>query len=393
MASRRVRKTYLCIRVLRAVLRAVPSLLPKVRRLIFGEAIVCVFGGHGGEAFDDNSRALALYYAQAPKAKVYWISKSGQIASVNKHPNIKQLKRHSFRAEFIYNLCNLAFYSHGLSDLSTRKHTQLTWRILVHLGHGVEGFKKSVRFKVGVDDIAFDYTISGSCWQTGWQKTRFGIASSKIIPSGLPRFDRLIKNRKKQRTSTEVHEVLYMPTWRDWLSGRPTLQSVENHIEGIASVVETMPETDSSGRKFKITLVVHKNSREILGDLHERISNAPKVSSKVEICLSHEVNLANIIEGHSSLITDYSSVFWDFILLGKPAARFPFDEAIYDWITGAYQEAIDCTGDVTFQTPQKVWDYLSKPQHASQHDLAEKLMGYSQGHSCKYLKDFLSKKI
>ena len=184
-----------------------------------------------------------------------------------------------------------------------------------------------------------------------------------------------------------------MPTWRDWLSRRPTLQSIENHIEGIASVIEAMPETDSSGRKFKITLVVHKNSREILGDLHERISNAPKVSSKVEICLSHEVNLANIIEGYSSLITDYSSVFWDFILLGKPAARFPFDEAIYDWFTGAYEEATDSTKDVTFRTPQKVWDYISSPQHTSQHDLAEKWMEYSQGYSCKYIKDFLSKKI
>ncbi|MDO6457010.1 CDP-glycerol glycerophosphotransferase family protein [Celeribacter halophilus] len=383
----------MCIRLLRAVLRAVPSLLPKVRRLVFGKAIVCVFGGHGGEAFDDNSQALALYYAQDPKTRVYWISKSGKVFDANKHPKIKQLKRNSFRAEFTYNLCNLAFYSHGLSDLTTRKHTQLTWRVLVLLGHGVEGFKKGARFKVGVDDIAFDYTISCSHWQTGVKKTRFGLDSSKCIQSGLPKHDRLIQGKRNQRTSAEIHEVLYMPTWRDWLSRRPTLQSVEKHIEGIASVVEAMPETDSSGRKFKITLVVHKNSREILGDLRDRISNAPKVSSKVEICLSHEVNLANIIEGHSSLITDYSSVFWDFILLGKPAVRFPFDETIYDWITGAYKEATDCTKDVTFRTPQKVWDYISNPQHTSQHDLAEKWMEYSQGYSCKYIKDFLSKKI
>ena len=161
---------------------------------------------------------------------------------------------------------------------------------------------------------AWDYLISPSEFATKCFASAFGFpikgGKGKVLEVGYPRNDRLnasaeeraaVRNRVRKQLgvkSAQTQLVLYAPTWRDTnRNAVGTLQTV-NHIDAATKLPKGF---QLMYRGHSMTLAAH-NSKTANGAID--VTDYPDIT---ELYLAADV-----------LITDYSSVMFDFAVTGKP---------------------------------------------------------------------------
>tara|TARA_B100000767_G_scaffold272615_1_gene300713 strand:+ start:668 stop:1822 length:1155 start_codon:yes stop_codon:yes gene_type:complete len=146
-------------------------------------------------------------------------------------------------------------------------------------------------------------------------KSAFLLKQKSIIRASYPRNKALSmtdKLRSKVRRSLDVKEdeklILYLPTHRN---------------EGVASkLYEEVLKLNRYNslfleNKIKFLIKPHfyeMNNFRLFKDL-----------SSIKVLLDNTIDLYELLASSDSLVTDYSSVFFDFELLGKPICIYPFD--------------------------------------------------------------------
>ena len=109
-----------------------------------GASYRCV-GGHGGNGFDDNSRAMALHLLKDPGYRVFWVGATNGTLNAARKAGLTPLQRATCLSDAIVTAAHEVYYSHAVTDLTTCRFATLPWRIVVYLGHGVWGFKRIER--------------------------------------------------------------------------------------------------------------------------------------------------------------------------------------------------------------------------------------------------------
>jgi CDP-glycerol glycerophosphotransferase len=151
-------------------------------------------------------------------------------------------------------------------------------------------------------------------------KGAFGY-TGELLSCGYPRNDVLFDDRKmtdmRQRFRASVgiakHEpvVLYAPTWRDnALSGLGANGFEQLDVERALSAI---------GKDAKLLLRGHSNTEAFVRN----------VASKCLLDVSGISDLAMLFAASDLLITDYSSIFFDYQLTGKPIIGFATDIETY----------------------------------------------------------------
>jgi CDP-glycerol glycerophosphotransferase len=186
---------------------------------------------------------------------------------------------------------------------------------LKRLVRDIEAGKVSVQYlsTMRKESASWDYLISPSAYATKCFETAFGFpikgGSGKLLEVGYPRNDRLSaaadsrveirdRVRKQLDVKPQTQLVLYAPTWRDTnRNAVGTLQTV-NHIDAETKLPKGF---QLIYRGHSMTLDAH-NSKTANGAID--VTNYPDIT---ELYLAADV-----------LITDYSSVMFDFAVTGKP---------------------------------------------------------------------------
>lgn len=141
----------------------------------------------------------------------------------------------------------------------------------------------------------------------------YGLSEDKVLLTGFPRFDYLKNNPEKI--------VYFLPTWRKVLYDSqhdPTIFCESQYYKFFLELVSNN-ELSKVLRKngFKLVIVPHELSKEVFASL--QIDN-PLISIETSgVCYS------DIFKTGSALITDYSSVAFDFAYLHKPVVYCQFD--------------------------------------------------------------------
>ena len=178
-------------------------------------------------------------------------------------------------------------------------------------------------------DVArWDYLVSPNAVSTPRLRDAFGF-SGEMLEVGYPRNDVLSspgRDRVRARVraalglADDVTAVLYAPTWRDdefYLPGAPPA--------AMALDVATFVADLGPGHALLSRLHPKMSDRSLLPDL----SDVTDVSTYPD---AHELYLAADV-----MITDYSSVMFDFAVTGKPLLFYTYDlEAYRDSIRGFY---------------------------------------------------------
>ena len=213
---------------------------------------------------------------------------------------------------------------------------------------------------------AWDYLVSPSSFTTKVFGSAFGFpgakSSGRILEVGYPRNDKLSKPsaevrdavRKKlgiKNAKTQV--VLYAPTWRDTAVTALGNMKTVNHIDAETKLPKGF---QLMYRGHSMTLDAH-NSKTANGAID--VTNYPDIA---ELFLAADV-----------LITDYSSVMFDFAVTGKPIIFLTPDIEKYVADRGFYFDFIgEAPGPICHSTAEVIGALENINEVAKQYSKAYK---------------------
>ncbi len=158
-------------------------------------------------------------------------------------------------------------------------------------------------------------------------KKRAGFTKKQVVVTGLPRYDSLLEENK--RTPNE-RLILIFPTWRDNLKGVTDELFMESiYFKSYSELLDDnhfkllLEETG-----YKVELYLHTEMKQY-NHLFEKLA-----SENIKVCASN--NIRSLIVKSSILITDYSSIAWEFAILGKEVIFYHFDKEDYESQRSSY---------------------------------------------------------
>lgn len=291
-------------------------------KLIKKEKIILI-GGNLGEKFDDNSKYMYLFLKGEKDYKVFWCQQN----KIRLDSSIENfLVIGSVKSYIIYFISDIVYFTHSIStDICPIAYRFKFFQpFKVYLSHGVEGLKKRMDTKLEYADFypctnTYEYNLKNSCW---------GINKEKLAITGIARYDGLPIIRHS--SDTDIKKILYMPTWREWYYG------LSNDDFKETDFFKTLKEINENKR---LNHYLNQNEIRFVIRLHpffEKYSGCLKIFKKNKNFLISNENVGKLLISTDLLITDYSSVCWDFLYIGKPVIFFQYDLNKYLEKRGSY---------------------------------------------------------
>lgn len=290
-----------------------------------GRQKIVLIGEHKGTNLRDNGYYFFRFCReQNPLLPVYFVTNTDSIRNdtlLKRDQNV--LIYGSIKHLLIFAKASYCLYTHDYRDLIYRTHFKLFGgrKCLVFLHHGVLGWKRFDDFYQENKNI-MEFFVVGTSVEEEILVERIGVHQDKIHRLGYPRWDYL-----EERSSLTAQKIIYLPTFRNYM----LLGKMDEYFLTATRSFLNSPKLRALLRNSGTSLIVH---------LHPEMS---VLESKLDIFedFSLYIDRGNgsthaLLETSNLLITDYSSVSWDFFLLGKPVIFYRFDIENYETSRGSY---------------------------------------------------------
>ena len=266
-------------------------------------------------------------------------------------------------------------------------------RFVLHLGHGtpLKGLGctekdgkliKKLYYKLNNTNIT--YSLASSEFVATIIARCMGFTTKRVLVTGQPRTDALFeKPVEVPELNKDSFNILYAPTWRQ-------------HAE-----VKLFPFSDFDKQKLEDFLV--KNNIHIFIRFHpayEESIPADILSIKnISLFSAKKYNeVMDYINCFDSLITDYSSIYLDYMLLERPIIFLPYDLEDYESTVGFTMDYMENTPGPKPKSFNEFLEELNKIKNEPEeycthiHELNQKLNN-STKNACKELKNIIISKI
>lgn len=303
-----------------------------------------VVGAHK-QVFACNPKYFFISVSTNPDINVrcVWISRDKKI--------VKKIKSMGFRAEYTYSLkgaltCLKAKYYFVNCNIKDINFTLSNGACYINMWHGIplkvihdespKALQKKMKrqFPSAFDKIFnpeaifnYDYILSPSQYVTEYSLLRtFDLKNDRYFEYGYPRNDILFQDKETIERYIRLYceelipvieslmkgskVFLYAPTWRDTDEDFISLSKID-----FVKLNEWLMQTNSY-----FLLKLHPSTSLDFQSL-KRLERISVLDSKVDI-----YPLLTYID---VLITDYSSIYFDFLLVDRPIIFFPFDLESY----------------------------------------------------------------
>ena len=287
-----------------------------------------IFGAWFGEKYSDNSKSLFEYALIANGKKCYWVTKSKKLYDYLSENGVPVVLRNSIEGIILQLLAGVAFSSTGKHDfnpmlLGSCYHVEL-WHGVgggKKIGYDNESFKKSMdnwrcRLYERIEKYPYrnHYYISTSSEMTQVFKSAFRTDEKHIIMAGQPRNDMFFDSSYKiksfeSRQFADMKVITYLPTHR--LEGKEKIKC--------SSLFDFSALNDFCISNNCIFIIkkhfYHKDEVEDVS-LYSNIidwTNKPGIDTNELLMVS------------DYLISDYSSVTADYLLLERPIFYYCYD--------------------------------------------------------------------
>ena len=253
------------------------------------------------------------------------------------------VRKASLRGMLAYLRAEVVFFTHGLygSPRPARR------KPIVNLWHG-DG-PKDIRPDVahGGALIPSTYLVGSTELFTGHQAEAFGIPSERVLLTGNPRtdqFDRSVDQHKREQLGIAGDFVVWMPTFRRTKAVGAVRRwsetdAADGDLDDLRPLLEGLLE-----RGLQLVIKPHPMDAD-----PRRWEGAVTVSD--EDLVRADVSLYGLVGQSVGLVTDYSSVWVDYLLLDRPMAFLVPDRHSYsrrllppdvlDWVPGELVNADD----------------------------------------------------
>ncbi|MGF0117754.1 CDP-glycerol glycerophosphotransferase family protein [Promicromonospora sp. Marseille-Q5078] len=141
-----------------------------------------------------------------------------------------------------------------------------------------------------------------------------GFDPEQVPVTGLPRFDRLLAP-----VTDPPRGILVIPTWRSRIGTRQQFEASDFRARWQAFLHHpAVRELVEDGER--VSFILHPNMRKFADGLD---------TAGATVYEQGERAVQDLLRDHAALVTDYSSVGFDFALLERPVFYFQFDRAAY----------------------------------------------------------------
>jgi len=191
----------------------------------------------------------------------------------------------------------------------------------------------------------------------------FGYSENEVIETGLARWDAL------EDTSTGK-EILIMPTWRSWIKTEQQLFTSDYWRRYLSLLENEEFHRFLEQKDLTVTFFPHYQMQKLIGEF-------PAFHPRITVVKQGEETVQNLLRSHSMLLTDYSTVSFDFAYMNKPVLFYQFDyDDFYSkhYNEGPINHKKDLFGE-RVETEKEVIQLLKQFPHFSIHK-ANKIQNY-----------------
>ncbi|MCO4635034.1 Teichoic acid ribitol-phosphate polymerase TarK [Streptococcus infantarius subsp. infantarius] len=188
----------------------------------------------------------------------------------------------------------------------------------------------------------------------------FGYNENQAISTGFCRFDSLID------TSSSSDYILVMPTFRKWLTTSDIVSEPTKMEEDVFLKSDFFKNYSSLFKSEEFSRFLERNNLKVIFYLHYAFQSYSYLFNKIKnerviIAKKGEYDVQKLLRDSKILITDYSSIFFDFAYMNKPELFFQFDKNQYrnqHYGEGYFSYENDAFGPV-FSKVDEIIDYLT----------------------------------
>ena len=297
-----------------------------------------IFGAWYGNRYSDNTSYLFEYVIKEKKeVTAVWLSDKRDIISNLRSKGFKAFHKNSLLGFYYGCRATVTFVNCGYSDVNIYA---IEKSLKVQLWHGIplkkikyddkinenkhhnpfyNGIKSTLLFIFPFLNDSFDLIISSSEEVTKRMASAFRADTNKIIETGYPRMDKILAPKEDQFNFINIRQdwskfakiVLYAPTHRK-----------EGH--GGANLFDSM-----DFHQFNEILSQNNVAMFIKMHYHHELNNNYLVNKSFSNIIyleeSDVPDINNILSFVDVLITDYSGVLLDYLILDKPIIPTSFD--------------------------------------------------------------------
>lgn len=363
-----------------------------------------VFETFGGKNYSDSPKYIYEYMLKNyPDYKYVWILKNPSKSEIPGNP--LKIKKGSLEYYKAYSKAkvwvNNARLPLTLSKKENQKYIQ-TWhgtplkrlandmKVVRMPGTTTPQYKRNFHMETS----RWDYLVSPNHYSSEIFVSAFWMDEERVLEIGYPRNDLLVTHANDEEFISKIREnvnipegkkvLMYAPTWRDdeFIKKGQYLFELKINLENLY---------ESIGDEYVILL-----------RMHYLISNAIDLSGyeNFAIDVSDYDDISELYLITDALITDYSSVMFDYGILKRPQFFFAYDIEKYDKdLRGFYLDyANDLPGPI-FDDPFDLADSLKdidliKESYQDKIDeFYERFCSLEQGESSKYIGELINKEI
>ncbi|WP_214891641.1 CDP-glycerol glycerophosphotransferase family protein [Exiguobacterium sp. s142] len=223
----------------------------------------------------------------------------------------------------------------------------------VFLQHGV--IKDKLNFAL-YENTKIELFCCGGKDEYEYVKQNYGYPERAVKYLGLCRFDGLHEYKANKK------KILLMPTWRQWLDNNDKEFLNSEYFKAYSNLLNNK-KLDGFLKTYNIELIFSPHN-----NVKRHINFFFNASDNIRIMREDE-EFQNILKETSLLITDYSSVFFDYAYMKKPVIFYQFDFEEYrlkHYEEGYFNYESDGFGDVIYDEynlVEKIMYYIENNYH------------------------------
>lgn len=334
----------------------VASILYPFTKKKFKNRRIWLVGGNAGELYVDNARAIYEYVRSKKEIEEFWV--------LNENSSIKDkipgeiLIKGSVNAYLYFMNAEVVMFSHSISadivpflyvvPLLNKFHYKT---LKVFLNHGTVGLKKRKALNAKTEKIvekmvqSYDLNICDSKFEEDVKsKSWWNVPKKSTFVTGYPRYDKLYNANIRGK------EIFFMPTWRPWLKNNVDDIQKTEYFKNIINLLqnETLNKILEI-KNIKMTVYIHQL-------MHEYFDNFNDVKLRKNInILPKDAEITKEIMKSNMLITDYSSIAYDYLYMDMPILFYQFDKDEYEEKIGSYIDLnTELFGEVAYTSEECV---------------------------------------
>lgn len=395
----------MCQNIIHKIEHFLVWLLPTVARLVASYIVwlfptndkIWIFTSHGADSFAENAKYQYLYSSHQDNIRAIWISKDDEIVSMLSKEGYEAYAYNSIKGKFLALRSGYMFFTHSASIFMPYSGNS----VIVQLWHGnmLKCMGNDKKYKYGILQRTY-YKLFGRRWDyflvtssavpSKNAKTAYGLNNGDLLVGGYPRTDILfhdipdamigIDNSVKEtfhQLSDNGPLFCYVPTWN---GGRNEKTRFSDDKLDLDEVENKLDELNAS-----LIIKQHPYTNSLVDD--SQYDNI--------VTIKESVDMYPLLKYIDTLITDYSSIYFDYLLLDRPVSFFPYDYKEYTNKRGLYFPYEDITPGPKAYKNEKFTSLIT--MHIDNHDdyaerrrsIRNEFFEFQDGNSCERIHNFI----